>query len=145
MKIYQVELRNMFIQLMGGMKQSLSHAMKAQGLNLSPLHFVVMHSVHHTPGCTSNALAELLKKDKGQLTRLVKDLVNHGFVKKVANPTDRRSQYIVLTEEGLESFRRLEQYDFATLESMREGISDEELAQFMSIGAKMIANMDRGF
>ena len=144
MEGYQSELQNMFIQILGGLKHSMTEHLKAQGLELSPLHFIVLRSIHHIESCTSNALADYLRKDKGQITRLVKELVGKGLVEKVANPNDKRSQFLILSEQGSACFKGLQEFDFVTLANMREGISDAELAQFLSIGEKMAANLGRG-
>lgn len=55
------------------------------------------------------------RTDKGQITRLVKELVSKGLVDKVANPNDKRSQFLTLSEQGEECFKRLQDFDFMIL------------------------------
>lgn len=64
-------------------------------------------------------------------------VIDVGGVQKVANPDDKRSQFLTLADKGVERFRVLRASDIETLAAMREGISDEELVQLLLIGAKM--------
>lgn len=143
MRDFESELQNTIVQIVGSFKRSMSQAMKQQGWDLSPLHFLIIRSIHLIEGCTPNTLSNYLKKDKAQITRLLNPLLKQGIVQKIANPNDKRSQYLTLTDKGLEWYTVLQASDLETLAAMRKGISDEELAQFLLIGEKMAGNLER--
>ena len=140
---YELELQNTFIQIVGSLKKSMTHAMKDLDLDLCPSHFVVLRNIHTVENCTPNALAIYFRKDKAQITRLLKQLVKQELVSKAPNPDDKRSQLLTLTEKGVECFKLLEASDLKMLAGMKAGISDDELTQFLKIGAKMASNLDR--
>ena len=143
MRNYESELQTSIVRIVGGLKRSMSQTMKQQGWELSPLHFLIIRGIHTMDECTPNALSNYFKKDKAQITRLLKPLLKQGLVQKVTNPNDKRSQYLTLTDKGVERFNVLQVSDVETLEAMREGVSDDELAQFLLIGAKMAENLER--
>ena len=50
---------------------------------------------------TMSELAQEMMITKQQLTRLVNDLENQGFVERIHNPVNRRQVYIHITPEGI--------------------------------------------
>ena len=139
---YESELQSLFINTIGGLKTSMKDTMKEKGLQLSPLYFMVLKQIHDIDNCTAHHLAESTERDKGQITRLVNEVMDHGYVIKTPNPNDKRSQFLQLTDRGLECYQQLASADHAILTKMRTDISDEELKKFLEIGKKMLANLN---
>ena len=142
MQHYESELQTLFINTISGLKVSMKAIMKEQGLSLSPLHFMILKNIYETENCTANYLADVAAKDKGQVTRLIQEVINQGLIIKSPNPNDKRSQYLFLTDKGLTVYQHLAQADQKVLKEMRKDVSDEELKAFLNIGKKMLANLN---
>ena len=139
---YESELQSLFISTISGLKTSMKDIMKEKGLLLSPLYFMVLKQIHDIENCTAHHLAESTERDKGQITRLVHEVMDHGYVIKTPNPNDKRSQFLQLTDKGLECYQQLASADHAILAEMRADISDDDLQKFLGIGQKMLANLN---
>ncbi|MDX7950703.1 MarR family transcriptional regulator [Lichenihabitans sp. Uapishka_5] len=63
-------------------------------------HHRVLHFVSRQPGMTVAALLDLLRITKQSLARVMKDLVDGGFVSTYAGPTDRRQRLLFVTPSG---------------------------------------------
>jgi DNA-binding MarR family transcriptional regulator len=142
MKSHESELQALLISTISGLKISMKNIMKEKGIPLSPLYFMILKRIHDTENCTANFLADVTEKDKGQITRLVKEVIEKGLVIKRPNPSDKRSQFLQLTDSGLECYGELENADKAVLKEMRSEISDEEMQLFLTVGAKMLSKLN---
>ena len=62
-----------------------------------------IHAVRHHPGITQAELAAALHSDKGAIARRTASLERKGYLRRVPNPEDGRSQLLFATEkaEGL--------------------------------------------
>lgn len=81
--------RTLQYQALRGGPQAVTH------LESKVLGYVARH-----PGATLSSLAEHSGRDKAQLQRLVKRLLEVGLLERVADEADRRSQRLSLTEDG---------------------------------------------
>ncbi|MCS7487277.1 hypothetical protein UA24_12570 [Marinomonas sp. BSi20414] len=135
-------LQTLFMNTISGLKTSMKNIMKEKQLSLSPMYFMILKNIHDTQDCTANYLADVTEKDKGQITRLVQELINQSLVTKMPNPMDKRSQFLKLTPHGRQCYQELASADQAVLKDMRANISDEELKHFLTIGEKMLSNLN---
>lgn len=138
---YESDLQKTFIQIIYGLKTAMRNTMKEKDVTLSPLYFMMLKGMHEIENCTAHNLTEFTQRDKGQVTRLIKELIAQDFVRKKANPSDKRSQFLYLTEKGLACYLELQAADNEALTFMRSQISDKELQKFLSVGQKMVANL----
>lgn len=139
---YESELQSLFMNIINGLKISMKATMKEKGLLLSPLYFMLLKQIHDTQNCTAHHLAESTDRDKGQITRLIKEIIRQGFVTKHPNPNDKRSQFLQLTNKGLECYQQLAYADETILKKIRADISDAELKKFLEIGTKMQSSLN---
>ncbi len=77
-------------------------------------HHRVLHFVNRRPGLRVADLLDILKITKQSLARVLKQLVDEGYVLQRAGPEDRRQRLLFLTGKGRELADRL-----ATLQSAR--------------------------
>jgi len=71
------------------------------------------------------------------LSRLLDRLVEQQFIDRVADPSDRRSQLIVLTHEGLTRRDLARQLYERSLEERLSGLSDSEREQLTALLDKL--------
>ena len=89
---FESQLQQIFMQTIIGLQRSMKQTMKRQQLSLTPLSFLMLKSIHDTAECTAHSIAEMTYKDKGQITRLLKELIDQELIEKHPNPKDKRSQ-----------------------------------------------------
>jgi DNA-binding MarR family transcriptional regulator len=65
-------------------------------------HHRVLHFVNRNPGLTIAALLEILKITKQSLNRVLKELLEQGYVEQRAGSTDRRQRLLFATARGRE-------------------------------------------
>jgi len=63
-------------------------------------HHRVLHFVHRNPGLTIAALLDILKITKQSLNRVLKELIEKGYVEQRAGLTDRRQRLLFPTVRG---------------------------------------------
>ena len=69
-------------------------------LNMGRAHHRVLHFVHRNPGLTIAALLDILKITKQSLNRVLKELIEKGYVEQRAGLTDRRQRLLFPTARG---------------------------------------------
>ncbi|RKF19878.1 MarR family transcriptional regulator [Alginatibacterium sediminis] len=127
----------------------LAHALKSQlqsqidslDLGVSAMHMRVMKIIHKQAPCTAMDIVNYLHRDKAQVTRLIKTLLDLGFIDKSANPDDQRSQLLVLTNKGNDALEQLAKIDTQVFAKMTTDINDVDLVDFMEIAARMSNNL----
>lgn len=96
-------------------------------------HHRVMHFVDRKPGLTVAELLDLLKITKQSLARVLKQLVDAGYVEQKPGPEDRRQRELYLTGKGQALIRDLREPQsrriMAALE--RSGCAEEDVARFL--------------
>jgi DNA-binding MarR family transcriptional regulator len=85
------------------------------------------------PGATASELAEHSGRDKAQLARLLKRLVDVGLLERVADETDRRHQRLSLTLAGLAVQDALQQQHRRLAADAVAGLDQTEQAQLLSL------------
>ena len=71
-----------------------------ESLDFGRAHHRVLHFVHRQPGLTIAELLDILKITKQSLNRVMKDLVETGFVEARPGLLDRRQRLLFPTHEG---------------------------------------------
>jgi DNA-binding MarR family transcriptional regulator len=84
------------------------------GLGFGRAHHRVLHFVNRHPGMRVAELLDILKITKQSLGRVLRDLVDDGYVIQKAGPADRRQRLLSLTPKG-EALAR----DLALLQTRR--------------------------
>ncbi len=70
-------------------------------------HHRVLHFVNRSPGLRVADLLDILKITKQSLARVLKQLVERGFIESQAGETDRRERLLFLTPRGTELAKQL--------------------------------------
>ncbi|MFA5955687.1 MarR family winged helix-turn-helix transcriptional regulator [Hyphomicrobium sp.] len=106
-------------------------------------HHRVLHFVHRNPGLKVAELLEILKITKQSLARVLKQLVDEGFIIQKAGNEDRRERRLYLSAKGSRLTDKLTQIQAKRIEGALA-----ELAQGADVVARdflfaMIAEKDR--
>lgn len=83
-------------------RQSIQRVLKASNIDMTFEMLQVMHCLWINQGISQQNLAEQTAKDKACLTNLINNLEKKGWVIRRADPEDKRSRLVYLTESGEE-------------------------------------------
>jgi DNA-binding MarR family transcriptional regulator len=100
---------------------------------LAPMEARALGFFARHPEATSSDLVAHAHRDKAQVTRLVKLLESRGLLESVADPADRRTRRLRLTEAGRSVQRRMVQQRKRLAERLVAGFSEPELSQLLGL------------
>jgi DNA-binding MarR family transcriptional regulator len=127
----------LFRLLTGQMIQNI----KDQGIELTPMHVRTLKIIRMNEYCTTQTVVGIMYRDKAQVTRLVNELVKKELVYKKANPEDKRSQFLLLTDKGNEIFEQLRPTEHNFVKKMTHDIDKKKLAKFTEVIDLMAENL----
>ncbi|MEC6814355.1 MarR family transcriptional regulator [Photobacterium toruni] len=133
-------LDNLF-QLVHALKRQLHEQIEHLDLGITPMHVRVIKIIHKMTPCTAVDIATVLERDKAQITRLVNTLIDKELITKIANPIDKRSSYLCITDSGMEIVKQLTVIDNTMQEKITTNISLDEIAVFQQLADKMTNNL----
>lgn len=96
-------------------------------------HHRVLHFIDRKPGLTVAELLDLLKITKQSLARVLKQLVDGGYVRQKPGPEDRRQRELYLTATGQALIRDLREPQSRRIVSalQQSGCAEEDIARFL--------------
>ena len=96
--------------LFGGVKKALRHQLQ-QGYEpaVAPMLLRMLQLCQRHPGITQQGLAQRTGRDKGQVARLIRELLDQGLLSRQDNPEDRRSHHLLPTAAGVAAVERFAQ------------------------------------
>ncbi|MCY8915842.1 MarR family transcriptional regulator [Bacillus atrophaeus] len=100
---------------------------------ITPEQWTVLKRVGESRGISQKELSARADKDQATLTKILDLLEKKNFIRREANPRDRRSFLVVLTEAGEELKQTLTDKMEILFAGLLENTSDEDLAVFLGI------------
>lgn len=106
-------------------------------------HHRVLHFVHRNPGLKVAQLLEILKITKQSLARVLKQLIDEGFIVQRAGDEDRRERRLYVSNKGARLTEKLTDIQVKRVESAlaKAGPGAEAMTRRFLFG--MIADQDR--
>ena len=111
-------------------------------LNLTPPQFDVIATLGNQPPMTCKILGEKTLITKGTLTGILDRLEAKGFIARLSNEDDGRSQKVTLTPEGEKLFQRVFPQRGAHLEKVFNQLSQQEITELTNALKKLRAAME---
>ncbi|EKO3827851.1 MarR family transcriptional regulator [Vibrio harveyi] len=133
-------LDNLF-QLVHALKRQLHEQIEQLELPIAPMHVRVIKIISKQSSCTAMDVVNFLNRDKAQVTRLIKTLIEEGFIEKTPNPDDKRSQCLLTTEKGNDVLAKIKTVDAKIFQKMTLDVSDDDLAAFQITAGKLADNL----
>lgn len=124
------------------LKQYSAAMLKQYNVGLTPEQFLLIDLLWNQGPMSQQQMADLMQKDKNSITKLVDALEKKGLVVRKKDDTDRRSNLLVLTSEADGLKMDAKEKGISILDSILEGISEEELKSFLDTLAKLTNNME---
>lgn len=129
-------------RLVHALKRAIHQQIDALELDVAPMHVRVLKIINGQHSCTAMDIAQILDRDKAQVTRLMSGLIDQGLVEKASNPEDKRSHFLLLSEKGRAVMEKINVVDAAIIDRFRQTLSEAELAQFVQISSKMTQTLE---
>jgi DNA-binding MarR family transcriptional regulator len=124
-------------QLVEGIQRGLAE----RGFDdVRPTHGFAFARLSEAPA-TAGQLAEYLGITKQATSELVQHLVDHGYLERVPDPSDRRARLLVLTERGHSCTRAAQEAATATVHGWTDRIS---AAQLVDLQRALVTLTDQG-
>lgn len=97
----------------------------------------VLININSKDGTPATKIAPLIGLETRSLTRMLKTMEEKGLIYKKADPVDKRSVRMFLTEEGKRKKEISVQSVMRFNEQVRAALTEEELADFFGVIAKI--------
>ena len=137
----ELELIDLVFQIPKLYKQRLAKEFALRGIQLAPTHLKVMRLLNEKQPCTAHELAILLERDKAQVTRLLQGLVDQSLIEKRPNPSDKRSQLLLLSDYGQERMDAMQAIASHLQQVMRGEITDGDHQTTCTTLTKVLSNL----
>ena len=122
-------------------KTALRTNIKNQHIPLPITHIRALKGIYRNANCTAQSIAQRMQRDKAQITRVLNELLEDGYISKIANPEDRRSQLLRLSAKGKEIVTQLNVIERTANKAMTANLSNEDMHAFIRIANIMVDNL----
>lgn len=134
-------LREYIFSLSQFYRVNIRSAVNASELGLNGMHVRCMFIIGKTKECTANDMVKQMGRDKAQIARLVKEMLEKGWIVKQASEIDKRSQILSLSNTGADLQLKISVLEQKLEKRIVAGLSTQEVKEFQRICAKMLANL----
>lgn len=115
------------------LKIYLNSALTASGVRVTAAQTGILFLLKHKDGRTMTELSQILGIDNSTMTGLTDRLEKAGFLKRHANPGDRRTSHIHITPQGLAEVDGAKTVIRRVNEEIKTGFSENELEAFKRV------------
>ena len=106
-------------------------------------HHRVLHFVHRNPGLRVAQLLDILKITKQSLARVLKQLLDEGFISQKTGPEDRRERLLYTTTKGTRLAEKLASLQLSRVSAALEGVGPDGVDAALRFLLGMITETDR--
>lgn len=136
------QMHTLMHRLKRRMQQATQAAGEAEGLVLVPMEARTLGFFARHAGATAQDLVDHAGRDKAQVARLVKGLVERGLLAAAPDVQDRRRQTLTVTPAGRRFERRMAAERRRIEQAALAGIDADDLARLQRCLATMLAALD---
>jgi len=123
---------------------AIRSTLKANEIGLNAMHVKCLTFISRSKICTANDIVHFFARDKAQIARLIKEMIDNKWLTKTASPEDRRSQLLSLTADGKALAELIVKTQCNVDNKMQENLTVEELQAFKRT-AEIISGNLRAF
>jgi len=120
------------------------HALSSQ-IELRMPQYVVLAVLDDSGPCSQKAIAESMDFDKSDVTKLVNELEERGFVRRAEDHEDRRRHRVLLTAKGRSQLEASDRELNASMKTFLSALSPAEYRQLQQLLLKAIRAHDARF
>ncbi len=123
------------------LKQYTGIMLKRNNVGLTPEQFLLIDLLWNQGPMSQQKLADTMQKDKNSITKIVDGLEKKGLIVRQRSETDRRSNTLILTPLAQQMKADAKEKGIFMLDRILDGISEDELRNFLTTLGKMLQNM----
>lgn len=124
-------------------KHHISTTFRRHGYDITPEQFLVLDVLWNAEkGITQQQLADILKKDKNSITKLVDGLEKKAMLVRTADENDRRNNRVRLTDKALGISEDIQKVAEEAVYTAIKDIPESEIRMFIGILNRISGNMD---
>ena len=127
--------------LMHQFKSQMQQALRRDDGGLAPMEARALGFFARSPGSSASDLVGHSQRDKAQVTRLVKALLDRGLLVAVADPADARRSCLRLTDAGRVMQRAMQQQRKRWAATLVKDFSADDRERLVGLLARMRANI----
>ncbi|KFZ37917.1 hypothetical protein HR45_08750 [Shewanella mangrovi] len=132
-----MSVNHLLFSVLDAYKSALLTTFSKELPELSLLYFRVLRLVGTSEQVTPLQVAQVLRRDKGQVTRLLAELSDKAWLLKVPHPQDKRSVLLQLTPQGQQLLADASRLEQQVSQAMTLGMADEQ-QQALSEGLQLL-------
>ena len=119
----------------------MHEAVREDGEGLAPMEARALRFLSHHEGSTQREMTLHTGRDKAQIARIVRTLLERGLVESTPDPEDGRAQRLKLTAAGRAMQRRMHQHRTLFEQALARGFDESEQAALVAQLDRMVANL----
>lgn len=109
--------------------------------DITPEQWVIVKQLLQEEGISQKELSIAVRKDQNTTKAIVDKLTNKGYIHREGNPLDKRAFILTLTPKAREIAPKLSRLDEEMVDTLKEGLSSEELDALANILKKIQRNL----
>lgn len=137
----QQDILDQLQQLTAELRSQFFQQLAPELPGLSAMHSRLLLLLAAKPGSSAQQLAQLLRRDKAQITRLVNDLEQAALLQRQPDPTDGRRQQLLLSADGAALAAELKAKKRLIAGKMLHGLSAQQQQHTAAVLAQMYQNL----
>ena len=120
-----------------GYTKTLNRAFQQAGYDLSREQFELLQVLWEGDHINQQAISRKLQKDKYNVTKLLNTLTKRGFVQRTMSQEDRRNNFVILTEKGMQVQKALLQIEEQVHTDLTFTLTPSEIKSWMWVMRKL--------
>lgn len=133
---------DMFRCLSSLQKNSIKYMHKMiEDHDLRGCHPPALYIIYKNPGLSQDDVAKKLKFHKGAVAKVIKMMLQSGFIKREEDPDDKRKYRLFLTEKGENAIPLLMEGQRKYEETLTKDMTDEQKRVFIALMEKSSYNL----
>ena len=120
-----------------GYTKTLNRAFQQAGYDLSREKFELLQVLWEGDHINQQAISRKLQKDKYNVTKLLNTLTKRGFVQRTMSQEDRRNNFVILTEKGMQVQKALLQIEEQVHTDLTFTLTPSEIKSCMWVMRKL--------
>ena len=115
----------------------------ANDFNLTKNQWLLLKILMDDDGKPQNELAFITNRDKASLTRLISVMEKKNLVARISSKEDKRIKHIYISKKGATTFKETLPVVTKVLDTMQEGLTQNEVENAIEIMKKIQSNISR--
>lgn len=109
--------------------------------DITPEQWAIIKQLLQEEGISQKELSIAVRKDQNTTKAIVDKLTNKGYIHREGNPLDKRAFILTLTPKAREIAPKLSKLDEEMIDTLKEGLSSEELDTLANILKRIQRNL----